>query len=433
MIKKILLTILLTALIFPIGLRAETQQYFLDGKRATLSTGVLYNPIISGNATTWNATEANRQQIFPTAGTLSLLSVELNGTPGANTAYKFTVRKNSATTTLSVNIQDTATTGADLTNSTSVAKWDTIGYQSVASGTPTARLPRIAMKFTADVANESVLLGGGTANAPSNSVVNYAAVVSQGAYRANERFVQQVVSATGTIKNFIVKLGTAPGAGNSWQIDFMVNSVSMASTTISGTNTTSSWDGTPFNVIPGDKISYMTTPTSLPSNTIMLFGATFIASIDGESLIMGGGITTPALSGANYFQLNSMDGTYDSTEVNSQGSGATTTLRNLYVDEENAAGASKSWTITVRKNAGNATITCNIANPNLTCKDITNSATSTIFGEMNLNIIEGEAAGIPATSTFAWGLTQFIAPTVQAATTTEEVPRKRILATFLKF
>ncbi len=96
-----------------------------------------YNTPLGGGSSAWNATESAVYMRMP-ASTLSKLYVKLATAPGASQSRTFTLRSNSADTTVAAMISGTATTGNDTVNSAVHVDGTFFSISSAVTGTPAA-------------------------------------------------------------------------------------------------------------------------------------------------------------------------------------------------------------------------------------------------------------------------------------------------------
>jgi len=98
---------------------------------------------IAGGTVASNATEANRQNIVPTSGTVKNFYVATSGAQPAGGGLTFTLRKNSADTSITVTIAASAAAGtfSDTSNSFTVVAGDKLSLKAVnASGSTSATI-----------------------------------------------------------------------------------------------------------------------------------------------------------------------------------------------------------------------------------------------------------------------------------------------------
>lgn len=305
------------------------------------------------------ATEGDVPTVCSTGGTIDSLRVKLSGAPGtggSGKSYTFTLRKNGVDTALTCTITDTATTGSDTTHSVSFSAGDIITLGITPASTPTSQAGSIVMKFTGSTANESVQLSGSKALALSTTSTEYLGVGSNQAPNATETNRRNVIPTGGTIKNLYVKLSAAPGAGTTRVFTLYLNgSPSALTCTVSGGAATTANDSThTVTVAAGDEVSLQSSITGTPAAAKLGFGMTFVATTDGESIVMATntGGTIDAAS-TRYFALSGMS--YQANESLASGGqlniGEACVFKKMYVACDTAPGVGKSFTFDFRVNA----------------------------------------------------------------------------------
>ena len=255
------------------------------------STTTEYIIISGGAAIAWNATESVASTVSPTAGTIDKLYVELNGVAGAGNSYVFTVRKDSADTSLTCTISgNTDITCNDTSNSFTVSAGDELSFQAVPISSPTARFMNGAsVLFTGDVNGETVLMGhGSTFDMDFDATIFWAL---QG-YRADDgtgSFLFHSVPTPGDFKKLYAVANTAPGAGNSYIFTIQKDDVDTAVTcTISGTATTCNDTSNSVSFVIDEQISLATVAISTPTSSTGFWGAVFVADTAGEAVLYSG-------------------------------------------------------------------------------------------------------------------------------------------------
>ena len=119
-----------------------------------------YNYVVrSGGADNYISTEASRRVVFPTAGTISKLHVNISNSPGTGDQYDFNIRKNlSATGQLNVNIADSATEGDSGLDTMSIVAGDVVVFEVDPTNSPSLTRVRTGFVFVPTVPEEQVIL-----------------------------------------------------------------------------------------------------------------------------------------------------------------------------------------------------------------------------------------------------------------------------------
>lgn len=210
--------------------RYATWTSMFEGATAkeSLILGSTYNKTLSNILTEYvqvmtaytdpDNTENFRRQVCPTSGKIKNLYVELDASPGTSPdAYRFTLRKNGASQTLTVTITAPNTTGNDTANEVAVAAGDVLTLMIEPLETPSA-FPHAqwGMTFVADTDGESVILAGTDDSLPT-TVTEYIGLQASDydAWGGTESSEYQLGQSC-TLKKLYLLLSAAPGAGKSY-------------------------------------------------------------------------------------------------------------------------------------------------------------------------------------------------------------------------
>ncbi len=398
------------------------EQVMSAGWLANLSpTATGYNSLTGGES--WNATEFFPSRVVSTGGKIKNLRVKLNGTPGAGKEYAFTLMVEGSPTALTLTISDAETKDADTVNEVAVSAGQSVSSRCVPSGTPTARKATWTSMFESTTANESLILGG-SGTALDNTSIEYGQVMSSRILlSATENNFRQVIPTAGTIKNLYIKLnldpGTSPDAyrftlrlansGNSYTLTDTALTV-----TITANDTTGNDTANDVTVAAGDfitmKIEPLNTPSAIPS---VIWGMTFVADTDGESIIIGGSLddlhntTTEynSLTGAAYF-------VWQADETLRYQLGQVCTLKKLYVLLSAVPDTGKKYTFTARIAGASSNVVVEIADTATTGNSSALSDTVADDEYVNLMVVP---TSTPDVADAYWGLVSFIAPPVAQA------------------
>ena len=174
-----------------------------------------YNTLIGSK---WpDITEFDGQTLFPTAGTLKNLYVELTAAPGAGKSRTYTIWKNGIAQSLVVTISDSATTGSDTdpAHAVTIAAGDKVAIKESCVGVPEVLYVKFGSTFLPDTAGEWIT-SATTDDATSSSAVEYQHLnCGDSTLTATENEQHGLAPAT-TAKKIYVNLSTAPGAGYTW-------------------------------------------------------------------------------------------------------------------------------------------------------------------------------------------------------------------------
>lgn len=340
------------------------------------TTGPVYDSLVSSNEAIDTGTEAQHETLVASSGTLKNLRIKLGTAPGAGTSRTFTVRVNGASTSITLTISGTDTTGSDTSNTASVSAGDRIALLGTVTGAVADTRLFSSLEFSGTTANESLMSGGTGVAQLSTTDTEYISLNGLGQQSAAQATAEQLVAVGGTVKNLYIRLDAAPGVGTSRVFTVFKNGSSTALTvTISGTDTTGSDTTNSVSVSAGDKVSLEDNPSALPPAAARLrHGATFVATTDGEFPILGGGGSNPANNATNYVSVcQSPSNSWIPTENQIHCPGQTCTIDKFYFEVGTAPGAGNTWTLTLRKNAASSGLTMVIADTATTGTDLVNT------------------------------------------------------------
>ena len=191
-----------------------------------------------------------------------------------------------------------------------------------------------------------------------------------------------------TFKKLKVALSVAPGAGNSYIFTLRKNGADQAVTcTISGTATSCQDDTNSFSSSGGLPVVLKVSSTGTPASGA-LYHTTVVEGAKGESMLCGSTYDTNISNAAtSYFPLSGSKSGGALVEANVHmivpfyG-----TIKNLWANASAAAGAGNNYVITIRKNAGDTTLTCTIGETDPNCNDVTNSFTVVPGDRINFEV-----------------------------------------------
>ncbi len=389
------------------------EQVIFGGRHTPLDpTTTKYNTLV-GSDLDWQSSETFARVVVSSDGKIKNLRVKLTGSPGIGKEYVFTLMVNGAPSALTLTISDAETSDADTTHEVDVSPGDTVSLECNPDGTPTVRDATWTSMFEGDTAKESLVLGKGKPSSFATSYIPLGVLDTTGTATS----VQVPCPTSGKLKNFYVSLSAAPGGGKSLIFTLLVNGIeSTLTVTIADTNTTGNDVAHEVDVSVGDRlIIKCVSDTFTPIRDG--HGFTFLADIDGESLMLNSSNVSLSTADTQYNNLQGAVNTpWDITESEHYQLGQACSLKKLYVLLDTAPGDDKSYTFTLRKpNPGNG-----MMDGNLTVT-ITGAAVTTGNDTVNEDAIadddyvdlECTPAGTPAVAKASWGLVCFIgAPAV---------------------
>lgn len=234
--------------------------------------------------------------IVPTSGDLTDLYVQLDAAPGTGNSITVTLYHNESSTSNSVTISGSNTTGSNTANDVSVSAGDDvymlITYTGLKIGTKTVSW---GLLFEPDTDGESIILGH-TSDNPStaNSEDIFLNSADGGFVGTFDTSASKIGAAHGgqstacTFKNLYVELENAPGSSKSYEFILRKNgSDTSVSVTISGTSTTGNDTSNTATMANYDDVQLRATPTSSPSTGEVYWGiVSYIAPSSSSSTSM---------------------------------------------------------------------------------------------------------------------------------------------------
>jgi hypothetical protein len=390
----------------PVDAVGGMSQVFFGGSGDALNNlNSEYNVVMSGG--NWDATEWNKRQMVTTPGEIGDIYIELSATPGVDVgdAYTFALVKNGIVTSLSCTITQPALSAKDIFTTVSVVAGDMISLQCIPVNTPSdTPNARWSMIFTGTNASESNILSACLVN---NAGTSYSCLMNGMpiTYNATEAGANQVCPTDGQIKKLYVSLNVSPGvAPDAYRYTLRKNGISTALTcTITAPATTSNDIVNSVSVVSGDILTIMVEPLNVPANSPnSAFGTTFVASIDGESIILGGTQDDLNTAAIEYNQITpvSNQGSWIATETDKLELSQVCVIKKLYVRVSVASGVGTSWTFTLRSNISDAPLLV-ILNNVATGYDITNQVSIGIGDDLS---IKCTPTGVPVVADAYWGM-----------------------------
>lgn len=192
----------------------------------------------------------------------------------------------------------------------------------------------------------------------------YISSTVQGLWDGTETNRDQPVAAAMTLTDMVVRLTTAPGAGDTRVFTVMVNGSATACTvTISDTAVQNTVNGLSVSVAEGDTISMQAEATGTPADSTGAFWSIVAESVTTDYFVSFGGISSNSLSNvsATYLSPQGMHGLAEDlaiyADVPTPLSG---TIDALYTDLSGTPGAGNSYTFAFMIN-GSASADISIA------------------------------------------------------------------------
>lgn len=386
------------------------QQVLFAGIGTNLDTGAVRYSGISGGYV-WSTSTTGMRQAISTPGYLDYLRIELSGAPDTGKSYTFVLLVNGAPTALTCTIADLNTSGSDLVNSVAVSPGDTVQLRCTPAGSPDAAAARWTMRFTGDNSRESLILGTSECLNAANSWSPISQNLNLMSFTEND--ARQVCPTRGKIKNLYCVMAASPGGGaKAYTFTLRVNGINSALTcTIAGAATTANDTTHEVTVAAGDILTLGIVPVNSPDDLVYLaFGTTFLADIDGESLVLGGGSDNlnPAATEYKPLVTNSLGLSWNASESFLYQLGQACTLRKLYVLLSAAPDTGKSYTFMVRQASAPTALAVTIADLATTGNNVADDVALIVGNEVAM---QAAPTASPDVADAYWGCVCYILPT----------------------
>jgi hypothetical protein len=346
----------------------------IHGSLAALSSSNTAYLLFCSTSSTY-ASDSSVLHRFSAAGTIKNLTATLGATPGSGKNYTLTFTKNGSAQTTTITISDSATTATDTTNSFSVAAGDYVNLKVVPTGTPTATSITFSFDFDTTSSNKDVLFVSGTTNTGFTTQYFPVATDRGETLTILNKKMETVFPHGGTLDALYADSPTAPGVGNSLQFSFYVNGVENASSIVSitGTNTSANITGLSVTIAAGDRVSIRCLANTSMSSRDIGIGSLFSPTTDGNSILASSYSAGGSVSATNYSSWMRRDTAFSASEISLTTGVSHFKIKSIYADVTTAPASGKSFTYTIRKNAGNGTVTAVMSNTAITANDTAHS------------------------------------------------------------
>jgi len=382
------------------------------------TTGTEYQSLHGiSSSSVWTTTYAWRRVLFPVAGKLKSLRVELSNYPGSGKSYQFYIVKNLTVTSLSTLISDTNLIGTNTEDEVDIEAGDVafIGCTAI-NGPEESYAKGWAVEFEPTEENINVFVAG-TGNFPSNTGVEQFLPLHAGSSWSDTSLRETVIPHNTTLKKFRINLSSAPGSGNAYTFKLQKNGVDIVGTSIviTDSETTGSLQLLNEVLVAGDTIRLSCQATSgTPVNTFVYYGAAFQPETDGESMMAGMSDdnmnnTTDQVVRFNDSGITSWDSSSNEhREILSVGNSGFT-LRDFRVKLSGEPASGKSYTFKVRKDLADGNSSVIIADTNTTAVD---SVNSDVFTAGQFISLYKTQANTPTARLASWGAVMYIEPPI---------------------
>lgn len=351
--------------------------------------------------------EVNGRTLFPVAGTLKTLYVDVDTAPGAGKNYAFTIMKNGVATGLGCTLADTNTRCTDLNNSVSIVAGDSLSIRSVPTGTPgTPTNFRVGSIFST-AGTDGVILGCTRQTVLSTTTTEYGYIGGCNANNATLNIRDSPVPVGGTIDKFYVELSGAPGVGSGYTATILKNGIATALTcNIVDTATSCSDTVNSVSVVSGDLLAIQySIQSGTPVGPFARHALRWTPTVAGQIVLMHNTANAMNNAGAARFSAPMAGGSgWNSSELPVRVVMPGAYLwKNFVVILDTAPGVGTGYTLRNRVNAGFGNLSVSIVDANTTGSDTSNSS----------NVVAGDlidaysiSTGAPASSIpkFGWTL-----------------------------
>lgn len=221
---------------------------------------------------TADATINNQQMVIPTAGTIDKAYFWLAGSPGAGKDYTATLVKNSVDTSLVITISGTNSTGSDTTDSISVVAGDLVYWKIVPTGTPTARVGTIGVRWTPTTDGEYPIMFANSA-APANTAQRWSGSGNSTWTTSSLQRGGVIPTSSYSLKKLYAYVYSAPTTGKSWAMTVQAaGSNTTLTATISDSATTASNTANAPTATAGQIIEMSSVPSGTPTSAALIWG-----------------------------------------------------------------------------------------------------------------------------------------------------------------
>ena len=271
----------------------------------------------------------------------------------------------------------------------------------------------VLVQESSAVGVKQVLFGGNNSKTHA-TITRYQRPLGGDYWSASEADSQEKFTSNGILSDFAIKLLTAPGVGKSYTFSVRVNGVDTGiEVTISDDQTSASDSTSTYEISVGDLVSYMEVPTNVPATSYTFQTITFTSLENNESVVPGGfGRSTNLPTDSTNVQFNYICSGYiwdDDEDLRSQLNAGSGTLKNLYVDIENAPGVGSGYEFIVRLNGVDTLLSCTISDLETESSNLINDITISPGDSLS---IKCQPIGTPnSSSDVHWGTT-FISDTL---------------------
>jgi len=386
-----------------------TTQVIVGGGKGIIAAGTYYYMPFGDFSGQSAANERRVTLCASPSGTVKSFRVRLSVAPGVGNSYTFTFRKNASDQLLSVQISGNNTTGSDLVNTFTVAAGDRVCLKVASGGSPPDSVPSFSWEFVPDTDNNFWLGGCLVCQAAGT---RYSSLYGGVQLDDTESRVQAPMPVGGTFKNLYVDLSTSPGtAPDAYTFVTRMNGADGNLTvTITAPDTTGSDLTNTDTVAVYDDVDLSGVPVETPANALYAsFGLTFIPGESGKAPVLtgSGGLTVGHGSdlGPYYNTLaNRLYEAWSATDDNRFVLTSARRMRNFYCKLDGPPGTDKSFTLTLRRNTADTTLTVAISGADTQGSDTTHYEDALAGDLLSISWIANAATYTPRAVRFGFTL-----------------------------
>lgn len=339
-------------------------------------------------------------------GDMHGLSMTVDAAPGAGESWVFTLRKESAGTSVTCTISGgTATTCNDNTNMASYLAGEDATIETVASaGVAATTFNRSIQLRSGDPRGTSY--GTSTGTNLTNSATTYWSLAGGDSTPSTTRRDNTVDTVDSTAwKGLYVEVSAVPGAGKSWVFDLeqATDGSTFASTgvtcTISGDAATTCSETSTLYASSGSTEEFVleVVPSGTPTAATAHFGVGALPATRGTYLWLMGTGGDPSTTAVSFCSVQRGGGTFSTTETARDNMTRAVTMQSIRSLVQTAPGAGKSWAVTLRDDVADTGLSC------------------TISGASDFDCVDTETVTVAANSLVAIELTPTSTPSSSAS------------------
>lgn len=343
------------------------RQYLAGVAAGESASATNYVPLAAGNLSSgYVTTEAQVACPFPCDAVVQSFRVFLVTAPGTSKSRQFTIFKNGFSTGLTVTISG-GTTSATITTPVLFAAGDLISVQNIPSGSPAASVASWRCQVDTPMARQAILMGGTTSSSTYAANTNeYAHIGGHNGgsvgYDATEANTGYPVPCPGVITAVAAHTTVAPGAfasGRNYEYGVTQNGTLVAAGLVLETQTVTVTPVLSTRYAAGDTISQYFLKSTSSASGVWTWSAVFQPDDDGYSFFGYSNVNAPDVTNATEYMLPYGTGrsVMNPTEANLNNfAPGPVTLKALYAVRASGPGTAHTWTLTLRSNLADTTL-----------------------------------------------------------------------------